>query len=626
MINIFHDFKSSLYFEITLIVLFIVTLALYILNLLPVAFETEILSFVAFVGLIPVARSTFISLRSRKINVDLLATIALFFSWISTEWGSLLFINLMLTSARLLDLYTKRRVRSSLESLMKLRPTRARVLRDNKPVEIELSQVRVGDLVVVNLGEQIPVDGSVYSGSATVNQASLTGESVPVLRETGSSVLSSTLVSSGNIIVRALHIGTETTFEKMIGLVEKAGSEKTRMGTVAERFASWYIGIMLLVSIVLYAFTQNLLLVLSVVLVVCADDIAIAIPIAYIAGIGAGAKRGIIVKSADFLDQAARITTLVVDKTGTLTLGKLAVKNIQYFGGFDQSLVLEVAGSICARSTHPVSVAIRDYSKKHNSAYKPLEKFEEFEGRGTVGTNTEGKEIMIGRIELLKEHGIKFSFEMTEAAERDSSLGYNVTFLAYQGQVVALFALADEIREGVVGALNALRIDGVREVVMLTGDNDRVAKNIAGILGIEKYYSNLLPEYKVHVLKDYLGKNNRVVAMLGDGVNDAAVLARADVGIAMGTIGTDAAIESADIVLMQDDLGKIVELRAIAKKVTKIAKENFGIWGVVNVIGLYLVFSGVLHPASAALYNFLTDFIPIGNSLRLLNYHQKKLY
>lgn len=619
------NFKRAFYFELTLIVLFISTLLLYIGDVIPPQFRIEVLGFVAIIGLIPVGRSAFLSLKARKINVDLLATIALFFSWISTEWGSLLFINLMLTSARLLDLYTKKRVRSSLESLIKLKPTRARVLRDDKPVEIPLKEVRVGDLVIINLGEQIPVDGSVFSGSATVNQASLTGESVPVLREFGSKVLSATVVVSGNIIVRVERVGVETTFEKMIRLVEKAESEKTRMKTIAERFASWYIGIMLLVSIALYLVTHNTLLVLSVVLVVCADDIAIAIPLAYIASIGTAAKRGIIIKSADFLDQAAKITTLVVDKTGTLTLGKLAVMDVRAFDGSDRPHLLEIAGAICARSTHPVSVAIFEYAKMNGCTCKSPADFKEYEGRGTVGTDATGGKIIIGRAEFLSEQGVELNEEVRTVADADALAGNNVTLLAYKGQVVGLFALADELREGVAGAIKSLKKSGINEVVMLTGDNDGVAKNVADILGIDKYYSKLLPEHKVLVLKDYIRKSGRTVAMVGDGVNDAAVLTLADVGIAMGTIGTDAAIDSADIVLMQDDFSKIVELRVIAKKVLAVAKENFLIWGLVNGIGLYFVFTGVFNPSKAAAYNFLTDFIPIANSLRLFTYREKKV-
>lgn len=621
------DFRKKFYFEVILIILFVITLILYVGKFIPAPFELVTLYAVAILGFIPVGLSTFQSLMEKKVNVDLLASIALILSFVSGEWGSLLFINMMLGSARVLDLYTKRRVRTSLESLIKLKPSRAHVLRNgesNQAIEIPLNDVVIGDLVVVNLGEQIPVDGRIYRGSATINQASLTGESLPVLRNIDESVLSATFIVSGNIIVRAERIGAETTFERMIKLVEKSQSEKTRMKTLAERFASWYIGIMLIVSILLYMLTKDILLVLSVVLVVCADDIAIAIPLAYIAGIGTAAKQGIIIKGADFLERAAKITTLIVDKTGTLTMGNLAVKKVHAFGDVPLQRALELSGIICHGSTHPVAKAIVKYTEQHSIICNEPDSFEETEGRGMKGTKG-NDQIVIGRIEFLNENKVWLGEENYSVIKKEEAYGNNVTLVALNGRVVGMFALADEIRPGVAKTIAALKREGIEETVMLTGDNEAVAQIIAKETGIDEYYSGLLPEKKVALLGQYLGKT-KVVAMVGDGVNDAAVLTRADIGIAMGGIGSDAAIESANIVLMKDDFEKLIELRTIAKNVLAVARENFVIWGIVNVVGLYLVFRGVLHPSGAAAYNFLTDFIPIGNSLRLFNYQRKNIY
>ena len=623
-----HNTDSELRFEIFVIILFLSVSILYTGNFIPSQFIIWVLGFVGLIGLIPVVQSALESLREKKINVDLLASIALLFSFISQEWGSLLFINLMLAAARILDLYTKRRVSISLESLAKLKPIKARVLKsadlrlghEQKTVEVPLSAVKVGDLIVVNLGEQIPVDGIVFQGSATINQASLTGESMPVLREVNDKVFSATIITSGNIIVRAERIGAETTFELMVKLVEASQDVKTRMKTLAERFASWYIAIMLVVSVVLYLFTFNTPLVLAVVLVVCADDIAIAIPLAYIIAIGTAARRGIIVKSADFLEQVAKVTTLIVDKTGTLTLGKLTVVGINSFSNTHTTQTLELACAICSRSTHPVSKAIFQYAKEHINTCGTLDHFQEVEGRGIIGTASNGKKIILGRPDFLDEQGIKFDSEVSRAVTNGITQSQNVTLIALDGQVIGMFALADEIRAGVLETVTTLKQSGIKEIIMLTGDNEGVAKNIADHMGIDKYYARLLPEHKVYVLEDYVGKAGRTVAMVGDGVNDAAVLTRSDVGIAMGGIGTDAAIESADIVLMQDDFGKILEVRGIAKKVMAVARENFAIWAVINAIGLYFVFTGVFDPSKAAAYNFLTDFIPIANSLRLFRY------
>src|SRR3989344_26986 len=616
------NFKRAFSIEITLLVLFILTFLAFILGVIPQALSTGILGMVAFIGLIPVTRSAWESIKEKKVNVDLLATIALFFSFIAHEWGSVLFINMMLTSARILGLYTERRVQNSLKSLIKLKPLWARVKRGEETLHIPLADVRMGALVLVVLGEQVPVDGSVVEGSATIDQSSLTGESVPILREKGDYALSATVVVSGNIIVRTEKIGRETTFERMIKLVESSQAAKTRMKTLAERFASWYISIVLVVAVILYASTGNATLVLSVILVVCADDIAIAIPLAYVAAIGTAARHGIIIKSADFLEQAAKITTLIVDKTGTLTMGRLTVRNAYSWGGTSLPHALEICSTICERSTHPVSKAIVRYALENGISCGVPEDFTEVEGRGITGTS-EGKKIVLGRHEFLHEHGITMNDEVERAIAEEELRGNNATIVAVDGNVIGLFALADEVREGVAETIAELEKSGVRETIMLTGDNAGVAKAIAERTGIDKYYPGLLPENKVSILAKYLG-HGRTVAMIGDGVNDAAVLTRSDVGIAMGGVGSDAAIDSADIVLMKDDFPKLLELRGIARKTINVAHQNFTIWAIINAVGLYFVFTGVFDPARAAAYNFISDFIPISNALRLYYYRQKK--
>lgn len=613
-----EKFAEKLRTEIGLIVLFILTLGLNILGLIPPSFETWIIVFVVSLGLIPVLESAWDSLRKRTINVDLLATLALTFSLYAKEWNSALFISLMLASARIFGLYTESRVRKSLESLIKLKPLKARVLRGDKASEVPLTEVLVGDLVVVNLGEQIPVDGIIFKGSATIDQSSLTGESIPVFKDVGSDVLSATVLMSGNIIVRVQKIGAQTTFEQMIALVESSQKAKTRMKTLAERFAGWYIGIMLIVSIILFAVTGDEKLVLAVVLVVCADDIAIAIPLAYIAAIGAAARRGIIIKSADFLERAAKISTLIVDKTGTLTLGKLVVKRVESFGNLTLDRTLELSGIICHGSTHPVAKAITLYAIEHNILCIQPDHFEETEGRGIRGT-TNGKEVLIGRLEFINEYNITCSDTIFNIVKEEEERGRNVTLVAYDKNIVGLFSLADEVRPGIKTTMSRLKESGIQEIVMLTGDNERVAEEVSRQTGVDEYYAKLLPEKKVSILGHYL-KSGKTVAMVGDGVNDAAVLSRADIGIAMGGIGSDAAIESADIVLMKDDFSKLLELRNLSKKVLFVAHSNFALWAIINSVGLYFVFTGVFDPSKAALYNFATDFIPIANSLRLFRY------
>ena len=611
----------ALRIELTILALFMCALTLWIFDIIPHRIQHEALWTLAIIGIIPVIKSAWRSIAEKKINVDLLATIALMFSLISGEWGSLLFINLMLSSARVLGIYTERRVRTSLKSLEKLKPSKARVMRDGNSIEIPLHEVRVGDLVLVNLGEQIPVDGTIFDGMATINQSSLTGESMPIFRAKNDMVFAATMVVSGHLTVRAKRVGAQTTFERMIALVEISQKAKTRIKTTAERFASWYIGIMLIVATILYVVTSDAKLVLAVVLVVCADDIAIAIPLAYVASIGAAARRGIIIKSADFLERAAKITTLIVDKTGTLTMGNLIIKNIYPLGTITPEHLLAIAGTACKNSTHPISKAIVSYAQERLISIPEPDHVEEFAGRGMIST-TKGHQSIIGRIEMLREQGILIDNESLQKLEGIESEGSNATFVVQDGTIVGLFSLADELRGGVQETLTALKKEGIEETIMLTGDNETVAQKIAQSAGIDEYHARLLPEQKVSYLSTHLGKG-KTVAMVGDGVNDAAVIMRADIGIAMGTIGTDAAIESADIVLMKDDFGKLLELRKIARNVLSVTHQNFAFWAIINSIGLYFVFTGVFDPSRAAAYNFITDFIPIFNSLRLFRFNGK---
>lgn len=616
-----ENFKRLFTIESTLLLIFICASVAYVARVVPPELTTPIFATVALIGLVPVINSALVSIVARKVNVDLLAAIALFFSLIASEWSSALFINIMLSGARLLDLYTKRRVYTSLEGLVKLKPSKARVKRNGKIEEVDLNDVHVGDLVTVNLGEQIPVDGRVCEGTASIDQSSLTGESFPTTRTVNDFVFSATVIVSGNIVICAEHIGAETTFERMIKLVASSYASKSRMKTLGELFASSYIIIMLVVASVTYAITHDLSLVLAIVLVVCADDIAIATPIAFIATIGTAARQGVIIKSADFLERMAKITTLIVDKTGTLTMGQLVVKNVRTFGNISPVQMLELSGALCNRSNHPVAKAILHYTSDNGIQGTDPDHFEELEGRGIHGIK-DGKKVILGRPEYLHEQGVSFSTEIKDALLEESSQGRNTTLVSYGNEVVGLFALADEIRPTVANTIKLLKQMGPLNTVMLTGDNSGVARSIAHKTGIDTYYADLLPEHKVFVLQKFLAPN-KTVAMIGDGVNDAGVLARADIGIAMGGIGADAAIDSADIVLMKDDFSKLLNLRQLSRKVMNVAYGNFVIWGVVNIVGLYLVFTHVLNPAGAAAYNFITDFIPIANSLRMFHYKKK---
>ncbi len=628
MLSLKFPKKNSNWLDLNpvLLVVLVIILIVHYLNFFPSDLDGLVLVLVALIATLPVVWSAIKALKERQIGIDLLASIALFFSLLTKEYTSAVFINLMLTSARILGAYTKNRSRKAIQSLLKLKPEKAKIKVGGDIVEVAIDKIKKGDLVIVELGDRIPIDGGVIKGEAEVDQSSLTGESLPIDKKIGDQVYSSTVAISGNLIIKAEKIGEETTLEKMIQLVEKAAQHKPGITTFVEIFTSWYVILMLIGSGILYFISRDLALVLAVVLVVCADDIAIAVPLAFIASIGHAAKKGVIIKGGDFLEGINKVKILVVDKTGTLTRGKLKVENLFIFDGRESNDVLRFAGAASLFSSHPSAKAILKYVEENDIKPEQPDNFEEKSGKGAEAAY-KGKKIATGKQSFLEELGIKISEHQKRDIQNEKNKGLNTTLIGYDGSLIGFFTLADEIRPNVKNILSELKDLGIEKIIMLTGDNEKIAQRIAEKVGITEYHANLLPEDKLKYLEKYLNDKYKVMA-IGDGVNDAALLNAADIGIAMGGIGADVTIESGDIVLMQDNLSQVPETMRLAKYTARVSKQNFVIWGITNGIGLSLVFSGfipaIILPTFAAAFNFVTDFAPILNSARLFNVHIKE--
>ncbi|MCJ7829567.1 cation-translocating P-type ATPase [Patescibacteria group bacterium] len=498
---------------------------------------------------------------------------------------------------------------------MKLKPKKVKIIQDGKTIEIPLEDVKKGDTVVIELGERIPVDGLIEKGEAMIDQSSLTGESIPVLKKEGDRVLSFTTVVSGNLIVQAEKVGDETTFEKIIALVEQSQLNKAPIYTLIEKFAKWYIILTIVGSFIVYLFAKDIHLVLGLLLVSCADDIAIATPLALMSAITHSAKHGAIIKGGNFLEGLAKIRTIIFDKTGTLTLGKLRIEKIFSFNQKSKDEVLELAVIPSSYSSHPIAHTIINYAKEKNIPINEPENFEEYGGRG-MSAFYKAKKIIIGKLSFFQDLGIKMTQQQVSEIKKEISNKLNVTLVGYDGKLIGFIALVDEVKPKMKETIRELRGLGVEKTVMLTGDNEKIAQKVSEEIGINEFHANLLPADKLEYLKKYLGKKYKV-AMVGDGVNDAPVLALADIGIAMGAIGSDAAIEAADIAMMKDDLSQIPELIKIGHSVLKVIRQNIIMWGILNILGFSLVFLHILNPSGAAAYNFISDFIPILNSLRL---------
>jgi Cd2+/Zn2+-exporting ATPase len=578
---------------------------------------TAVLILLSIVANIPVLIEAIRAIVKKSISADVLAGVALVFSFIAREWVSAAFITLMLICARMLHTWSDQKADRALAHLTALRPKVARVKVGSGIVEIPISKINPGDTVVVSLGESVPVDGLIMEGEGLVDQSSITGESLPVFKRVGEKVLSGSILSQGSLTIRAQKVGKYSTIERIIALVEEAGERKSPIMGIADKIAGYYIAGALLVSFVVYFFTKDVSLILSILLVVCADEIAVAIPLAFLMAVAVLAKRGVIIKGAQYLEGFSDVKTLVVDKTGTLTKGKLSVVKLVIDHHVKEDSLNEIAISIASLSRHPSAESIVNFLEKKTKRHE-IKHFEEKMGKGIVA-QFNGEKIVLGRLSFIKELKISISEYLQDQISEEEKNGYNTTLLSKDSKVIGFFVIADEIKSNIKNSIDDLRALGIKSVVMLTGDNAVIANRIALDAGVTDVKAGLLPEDKVkEVEKIMKNKDSGLVAVVGDGVNDAAALKRSSIGVVMGQSGSDVALEAADVVLMHDDFSKINETIRMSRFVMEIAKQNFVWWVVINVLGLYLVFTHVLDPTSAAAFNFLTDFIPLFNALRVM--------
>lgn len=596
--------------------IFILTAAL-VINFTKVALISEnIFAILAVVGLLPVIRSTIVSLKNKELSIDLLASIALIFAVLAGEWRSAAFINLMLTFARLFDTWTEMRTKNIISSLLKYRPETVKIKIGEEIKEVAVDQVKVDDLVVVEAGERIPVDGVVENGQASIDESVLTGENEAVTKRAKDKVYSSTLNVSGSLLVKVEKVGADTTLERMILLVEEATRKKSKVEKLASKFTGWYILLTLIGSVVLLVFIHDPSVILAVLLVVCADDIAVAVPLSFTSAIARGAKRGILIKGSDVLETLPNIRYFLTDKTGTMTCGKPRIVEMKFFSKLKKAKLLEYFGAAAINSTHPIDEAILNYVRSQKIEVPASTRFHETPGEG-ISTVHENKQLLVGRISFLEESGVLISPEQKADLQTTKNKGYGITALAVDKKLAAAVILEDEIRPFAKELVIITKKLGVLKWLMLTGDNEVVASKVSSQLGIDEFKASLTPEQKLKEIEDYKSHHEGTLAMIGDGVNDAASLAMADVSFSMGAIGSDAAIEASDVALMNDKLERIPEAIILGRKTQTIIKQCFFIWGVTNGLGLALVFLRVIDAQGAAAYNFATDFIPIFNALRI---------
>lgn len=590
---------------------------LLLLNLLKLNVPIVYFQAVSIVAIVPVIIAAYKSIKQREVSVDFLAAVALIFAYIAQEWESAVFINLMLSSARIFDIWTTRKSDHLVKSLLKYRPEKVKVKVDDHTIIKNVEDVIPGDILIIGGGERIAVDGVIISGQASIDEATLTGESFPIAKRVGDKVFSSTLNTSGSILVRTEKAANESTLAKIITMVEKSSLKKSKTVKMVNKFAKWYIVATFIVAITIYLITKDMNFVLAILLVVCADDIAVSIPLAFTVAVSTAAKGGILIKSSDVLERLSKIDVFITDKTGTLTSSKPKIVKIETFGDITQKELLKYLLAAEINSSHPVAAPIVEYAKIQNSKVPAITDFKETPGEG-IEVLYNNKNVVSGKLEFLKTKHVKIGPPELKIIEQYSKDGYSLVSIGIDKKIKGVVVFEDEIRPSAKSAIRKTKELGSKLWIMLTGDNKVVAKKISDQAGIDIFEANVSPEGKLRYVEDYQTKNKKdTVAMIGDGVNDAAALALADVSFAMGVVGSDAAINAADVALMDDSLDKIPKAMEIGKRTRGVSYTNIAIWGLTNIVGLVLVFSHVLSPTGAATYNFLTDFLPIFNALSI---------
>lgn len=530
------------------------------------------------------------------------------------EWNSALLIVAFMRVAEGIESRITQHSREALRRLTEIRPATARVLHFGLEVPTPVSGVRVGDLIAVRSGERIPVDGRVEEGHVQVDESAITGESVPREKAPGEHVYAATLVRAGYLRIRAEKTGADTTFARVVRLVEEAEANKSPLQRLAHRFVAGYLPCVVVAALASYVWTGRVESAVAVLVGACACSLALATPAVVLASVGNAGRQGLLIKGGQALEQLARVDTVVMDKTGTLTVGRPRVTDVISVGLLDRRELLGALATLEARSEHPLAQGILQAAAAAGAAQGDPDRFRVWPGRGVSGT-LEGAAWLLGSRRLLAEECIELD-AVEELAKRLEAEGKTLLFAACDGRVAGLVALADTLRPEVPAALAELRGLGVRRLVMLTGDSAPAARRVAEELGLE-YHAGLLPEDKIAWVRK-LQQDGATVLMVGDGINDAPALAQADVGAAMGRSGADVALEAAEVALMRDDWRLVPEALRIGRTAAGAIRQNLGVAALYNVLVLAAAGIGMLPAAWAAALHTLPDAVILLNSGRLL--------
>jgi len=544
--------------------------------------------------------SGFKDIFKRKITVNVFVTVALVATLAIGEFRPAALIVFIMAVAGALESYTLDKTRRSIRNLLDLTPKTATVRRNNEEVVVPVDEVQIGDTVVVRPGGRIPVDGIVSAGQSSVNQAPITGESMPVEKFKGRDVFGGTLNETGRLEIKTAKVGKDTTLAQIVHLVEQAQGTKAPIQNLADRFTVWFLPTVIVLTVIAFLTSGDIKVAVSVLLVACPCAFAIATPTAVTAGISNMARHGVLIKGGVFLELAKKMDMLLVDKTGTFTFGKPRVVDVVSLDGVSQEEVLHLAAIAEKYSEHPLARSVMNHARECAIQVPDPHEFNIEVGMG-VAARLDGQKIFVGKNDFLRDRGVLISKDIEDAISQQTEQGRTTILIANDVKPVGLIAIADEVRHETPRAIASLKAMGIKNITMLTGDNQTVAKAVAQEIGVDDFQAELLPEQKLRYVEN-LQKQGYLVGMIGDGINDAPALALADVGIAMGAAGTDVAVETADVTLMNDDLSQVVTFMDMSRKVLLRIKLNIFFSIIYNIIGFILASFGMLTPVLAVIF------------------------
>ena len=561
-----------------------------------------------------IAYSAASSLLEGVFGIDVLATVAIVASIIIGEYLAATVVALMLGGGEILEDYASQKASKAIQKLIEASPQTATVIRNGQEIETKIEDVKLGEAVIVKPGGKIPVDGTINKGKASVNQSSVTGESMPVERAVGDKVYGGTMIELGAIEISVTAVGEQSTYGRIITMVQEAEKRRAPIERTADKYAKYFTPAILALGIIVFLFTMDIHRVAALFVIACPCALTLATPTSIVASIGNAARKGILIRNGESLEKLSTVDTLVLDKTGTVTTGKPEVTDVKSFGKNSPQEVLRLAATAEKCSEHPLAQAILAKAEKEQLDPEEPQCFEVHPGLGVRIEN--GDPITVGNEKMLRKYSISLSNEaMAYLTEKQTT--QTVIFVAKNDAIIGSLSISDTLRDDMKNVMIEAKASGVRRTIMLSGDNAQVAKAVAERIGADEVFSDMMPADKVeHIRK--LREEGHIVAMVGDGINDAPALAAADVGIAMGLSGTDVAIETAGITLATDDLKRLPKLLRIGRQTVKIIKQNIAFAFMVNVLGITLAIGGIIPPLVASMIHESNALIVMLNSLRLL--------